>query len=45
MHIVSVVKGKLDPKKTAFDAVRSIFPAGTVSGAPKVIFAFDLPDF
>ncbi|CAG8717782.1 33476_t:CDS:2, partial [Racocetra persica] len=36
MHIVSQVSGKLRPDKTRFDAFRSIFPAGTVSGAPKV---------
>lgn len=36
MHIVSNVTGRLRPGKTAFDAFRSIFPAGTVSGAPKV---------
>jgi anthranilate synthase component 1 len=36
MHIVSDVTGKLDPSKDAFDLVRATFPAGTVSGAPKV---------
>ncbi|KAG0238964.1 hypothetical protein BGW41_007980 [Actinomortierella wolfii] len=36
MHIVSNVSGTLRDDKTAFDAFRSIFPAGTVSGAPKV---------
>lgn len=36
MHIVSNVSGKLRPEKTQYDAFRSIFPAGTVSGAPKV---------
>jgi len=36
MHIVSGVSGTLRPEKTPFDAFRSIFPAGTVSGAPKV---------
>ncbi|KAJ3218250.1 hypothetical protein HK099_005123 [Clydaea vesicula] len=36
MHIVSHVSGKLRKEKTRFDAFRSIFPAGTVSGAPKV---------
>ena len=36
MHIVSHVAGDLAPGKTAFDAFRSVFPAGTVSGAPKV---------
>jgi anthranilate synthase component 1 len=36
MHIVSQVEGELRPGKTAFDLVRASFPAGTVSGAPKV---------
>ncbi len=36
MHIVSQVLGKLDPDKNAFDLMRATFPAGTVSGAPKV---------
>ncbi|RKO88945.1 ADC synthase [Blyttiomyces helicus] len=36
MHIVSNVSGKLRPEKNRFDAFRSVFPAGTVSGAPKV---------
>ncbi|EKG21770.1 Anthranilate synthase component I PabB-like protein [Macrophomina phaseolina MS6] len=35
-HLVSEVSGVLRPEKTRFDAFRSIFPAGTVSGAPKV---------
>lgn len=36
MHIVSEVSGELKPGLDAFDAVRACFPAGTVSGAPKV---------
>lgn len=36
MHLVSEVSGTLRDDKTRFDAFRSIFPAGTVSGAPKV---------
>ena len=36
MHIVSHVEGILRPNLTAFDLVRAAFPAGTVSGAPKV---------
>jgi anthranilate synthase component I len=36
MHIVSNVSGRLAPGKTAFDALLACFPAGTVSGAPKV---------
>ena len=34
-HIVSRVIGKLEPHKDAIDALKAIFPAGTVSGAPK----------
>ncbi|MEX2450286.1 MAG: anthranilate synthase component I [Rhodospirillales bacterium] len=36
MHIVSNVEGDLDPKYDAVDALMAGFPAGTVSGAPKV---------
>ena len=36
MHIGSNVEGKLDPKYDAIDALAGGFPAGTVSGAPKV---------
>ncbi|HEY6874661.1 MAG TPA: anthranilate synthase component I [Geobacteraceae bacterium] len=36
MHIVSNVQGELEPGKDAFDVVRATFPAGTLSGAPKV---------
>ncbi len=36
MHIVSNVTGTLAEGKDAFDALRATFPAGTVSGAPKV---------
>ncbi|MHC4914359.1 MAG: anthranilate synthase component I [Planctomycetota bacterium] len=36
MHIVSNVSGKLQEGLTAFDALRSGLPAGTLSGAPKV---------
>ncbi len=36
MHIVSTVTGRLKPGQTSFDALRACFPAGTVSGAPKV---------
>ena len=35
-HIVSRVQGKLQNGKNAVDAFASIFPAGTVSGAPKI---------
>jgi anthranilate synthase component I len=36
MHMVTQVKGKLKNDMTAFDALRACFPAGTVSGAPKI---------
>lgn len=36
MHLVSEVAGRLDKGKTAWDALLGSFPAGTVSGAPKV---------
>ena len=36
MHIVSDVKGKLAKDKDSFDALMSGFPAGTVTGAPKI---------
>jgi anthranilate synthase component 1 len=35
-HLVSEVAGELVPGRTAFDLLRACFPAGTVSGAPKV---------
>jgi len=36
MHLVSEVHGRMRPDRDAFDAVRASFPAGTVSGAPKL---------
>ena len=36
MHLVSHVQGKLRAGLSQFDALRSCFPAGTVSGAPKI---------
>jgi anthranilate synthase component 1 len=36
MHLCSTVTGRLQPGKSAFDALRSCLPAGTLSGAPKV---------
>jgi anthranilate synthase component 1 len=36
MHIVSTIEGKLKRGLTAVDALRACFPAGTLSGAPKV---------
>lgn len=36
IHLTSRITGELRPQCTKFDALRSIFPAGTVSGAPKI---------
>lgn len=36
MHIVSDIKGRVAPEKDAFDVLAACFPAGTLSGAPKV---------
>jgi anthranilate synthase component 1 len=36
LHLVSGVTARLRPGKTSFDVLRGTFPAGTVSGAPKV---------
>ena len=36
MHIVSQVEGTIAPEKNAYDLMRATFPAGTVSGAPKI---------
>jgi len=36
MHIVSNVEGRLNADKNAYDVMRATFPAGTVSGSPKV---------
>ncbi len=36
MHIVSQVEGNLFPDRDGIDALRATFPAGTVSGAPKI---------
>jgi anthranilate synthase component 1 len=36
MHIVSTVTGQLSPGRTAYDVLAATFPAGTLSGAPKV---------
>lgn len=36
MHIVSNVRGRLEPGMDAFDVFRATFPAGTLSGAPKI---------
>ena len=36
MHLVSHITGELQSELTIFDALRSCFPAGTVSGAPKI---------
>ncbi len=48
MHIVTQVEGEIDQSKNAFDLMRATFPAGTVSGAPKIramqIIAENEPD-
>jgi anthranilate synthase component 1 len=36
MHLVSNIEGRLKPELSAVDALRSCFPAGTLSGAPKI---------
>ena len=36
MHLVSHVVGRLRPELTSYDALRACFPAGTVTGAPKI---------
>ncbi len=36
MHIVSQVEGNLSPDRTPYDLMRATFPAGTLSGAPKI---------
>jgi anthranilate synthase component I len=36
MHLVSNVQGELERSKTAYDVMQACFPAGTVSGAPKI---------
>ncbi len=36
MHLVSEVRGELAPEHTVCDALKAVFPAGTVSGAPKI---------
>src|SRR2546429_6296781 len=36
MHLVSNVRGELAPGRDCFDAFRATFPAGTLTGAPKI---------
>src|SRR5215467_8107321 len=36
MHLVSALEGKLRPELSAIDAFKACFPAGTLSGAPKI---------
>jgi anthranilate synthase component 1 len=36
MHLVSAIEGRLRPELDALDALAACFPAGTLSGAPKV---------
>ncbi|USS88514.1 anthranilate synthase component I family protein [Fructilactobacillus hinvesii] len=35
MHLASTVESKIDPEQSALDALQAVFPAGTLSGAPK----------
>ncbi len=35
MHLVSTVKGTLQPTKNVLDIIRAMFPGGTITGAPK----------
>ncbi len=35
-HLVSQIEGRLQPGKSAFDALRALFPGGTITGCPKV---------
>ena len=45
MHLVSHVSGDLRDDMTCFDALRACFPAGTVSGAPKIRAMEIIDDF
>jgi anthranilate synthase component 1 len=36
MHIVSNIVGQIEPDRNAFDLLAACFPAGTVTGAPKI---------
>ena len=36
MHIVSSIQGQLDDGRDAFDVLKAAFPAGTLTGAPKI---------
>ncbi|HNT31128.1 MAG TPA: anthranilate synthase component I family protein [Candidatus Aminicenantes bacterium] len=36
MHLVSSVKAEMDESRDVFDVIRAVFPAGTLSGAPKI---------
>ena len=36
MHIVSQVEGRLEPGRRPFEAVKAVFPGGTISGCPKI---------
>lgn len=35
-HLVSVINGELKPKITTFEIIKALFPAGSISGAPKI---------
>ena len=36
MHLVSTLEGRLDPEKDLFSVIGAVFPAGTLTGAPKI---------
>jgi len=36
IHIVSNIRGKMAPDKDCFDAIKAVFPGGTITGVPKV---------
>ena len=36
MHIVSQVEGRLSPRKNSIDALKAVFPGGTITGCPKI---------
>jgi para-aminobenzoate synthetase component 1 len=35
-HLVSEIRGRLDPRNTGWDVLRAVFPGGSITGAPKV---------
>ena len=41
-HLVSRIKGRLNPDVDVFDAVEKIFPGGSITGCPRTVFALRL---